>query len=431
MPNIYRVLALLVIVALSLGGMSMWRPGPIAPDVNTAPTLGALYAAPVERVETHVLKSGETLSGVLARAAITGSDLADLLLGLREHLNPRRLANGSEITVRRWMRDDSPRVIEVRVNADTTVRLARDEIGWAGSLMLTPVHVDTVYAAGRIDAGRTLYEAMVYDEESNLPPKERIQLVYALAEIYEYKLDFTREIQPGDSYRLVYEREARPDGSARGRRILASEIVNAGRTYSGVWFNDTDVRGYYDPEGRPLRAGFSRYPVDFPRITSNFSTSRYHPVLGINRAHLGTDFGASHGTPVQSTADGTVVFAGKSGGYGNLVRIRHMSGYETRYAHLSRFGAGIRTGAKVRQKQVIGYVGATGLATAPHLHYELRKEGRAINVRTASLPDAPPMPKEYRDRFVGVASTRFALLEDVTQRYLASRASSQPKYADE
>jgi murein DD-endopeptidase MepM/ murein hydrolase activator NlpD len=432
MRNLY-VLAIVAVVGVTIGGASIWRPRELPADPLHAPTLGVLYAAPVERVETHVLENGQTISAVLARAAINGSELAEVLLGLREHFNPRRLAGGVEITVRRWARDDSPRAVEVRVNADTTVRLVRDDLGWAGHLMLTPVDVDTMYGAGVIEAGRTLYEAIVNDIDSPLSAPERSQLVYALAEIYEYKLDFTREIQPGDRYRIVYEREARPDGSARDRRILAAEIRNGGRTYSAVWFDaDEDVRGYYDAEGRPLRTGFSLYPVDFPRITSNFNPRRYHPILGVHRAHLGTDFGARSGTPVQTTADGTVVFAGYSGGYGNMVRIRHMNGYETRYAHLSRFGKGIRAGTRVKQKQVVGYVGRTGLATAPHLHYELRKEGRAINARTAKLPAAPPLAPSYRARFSSVAAERLALLEAQGRPLYATQVpAARPKRADE
>ncbi|MGH7552343.1 MAG: M23 family metallopeptidase [Longimicrobiales bacterium] len=428
MANVYRVLALLLVVGLSVGGLTVWRPREKPADPRTAPTLEPFYANPVEKTETHILASGEALSNLLARAALTSEEMSAVLLGLREHVNPRYLTAGDEVTVRRWTHDNSPRTIEIRVNADTTVRLMREGFGWASSLQLTPVKVDTVYAAGMIDAGRTLYEAMVYDEESNLRPEERVKLVYALAEIYEYKLDFTREIQPGDSYRLVYEREARPDGTARDRRILVAEIVNQGHLFSSVWFHPNDeVRGYYDKEGRPLRSGFSKYPVDFPRITSNFSSNRYHPILGVNRAHLGTDFGARTGTPVKSTADGTVTFAGRSGGYGNMIRIRHMNGYETRYAHLSRFAKGVRTGAKVTQKQLIGHVGATGLATAPHLHYELRQNGRAINLRTARLPDAPPLGKKYLGGFKDLSDVRLSLLEDATRRYAAAKASAEAK----
>jgi murein DD-endopeptidase MepM/ murein hydrolase activator NlpD len=430
MSNVYRVLALLLVVGLSLGGLTVWRPRERPVDPTAAPTLEPLYATPVEKTETHVLGSGEALSSLLARASLRSEEMSAVLLGLREHVNPRYLTAGDEVTVRRWTHDNSPRTIEIRVNADTTVRLMREGFGWSSSLHLTPVKVDTVYAAGMIDAGRTLYEAMVYDEESNLPAEERVKLVYALAEIYEYKLDFTREIQPGDSYRLVYEREARPDGTARDRRILVAEIVNQGHLFAAVWFHPNDeVRAYYDKEGRPLRSGFSKYPVDFPRITSNFSSNRYHPILGVNRAHLGTDFGARTGTPVRSTADGTVTFAGRSGGYGNMIRIRHMNGYETRYAHLSRFAKGVRSGAKVTQKQVIGHVGSTGLATAPHLHYELRQNGRAINLRTARLPDAPPLGKKYLGGFEDLAKVRLSLLEDATRRYAAAKASVEAKKA--
>jgi murein DD-endopeptidase MepM/ murein hydrolase activator NlpD len=429
MASPYKVVALLVIAVISLGAITMWEPEPQA-DPALAPTLGVLYAAPVERVETHVLKRGETLTGILARAAISGQEMADLLLGLRQHVNPRRLADGVEVTVRRWTRDASPRAVEVRVNADSTVRLMRGAIGWAGEVMVTPTAFDTVFAAGTIEKGRTLYEAIVMDEASPLPPAERVQLVYALAEIYEFKLDFTREIQPGDAYRLVYEREARPDGTARDRTILAAEVVNAGSAYTAVHFERGDIDSYYDGAGKSLRTGFSRYPVKY-RITSAFNPRRYHPVLGIYRAHLGTDFGAPKGSEVSSTADGTVVFAGKNGGYGNFVRIRHAYGYETRYAHLTRYGPGIRSGTKVKQGQVIGYVGATGLATGPHLHYELRREGRAIDVRTAKLPDAPPIPSEYRAAFDGVARISLALLESATERYLAARARAPRSLAEE
>jgi murein DD-endopeptidase MepM/ murein hydrolase activator NlpD len=420
MPSSYRSLALIAVVLVSVGAFSVFQPRAVATDASSVPVLPAVYAVPAERVETHVLSRGETLTNVLVRAAITGQEMADLLLGAREVLNPRRLADGAEITIRRWAADGSPRSIDVRVNADSTVRLQRRPFGWQGVVVETPVVVDTVYVAGSIERGRTLYEALVYDDESVLPPAERVQLVQALAEVYEFKLDFSREIQPGDSYRLVYTRERRPDGSARSRRILVSELVNQTVRYAAVWYDGGgEVRGYYDAEGKPLRSGFSRYPIKYVRITSRFNPSRYHPILGVHRAHLGTDFGAASGTPVYATADGTVSFAGVSGGYGNLIRITHANGYETRYAHLSRFAGGIRSGVRVRQGQEIGYVGATGLATAPHLHYELRRGGQAIDVVRARLPDAPPLAAEHLGRFLAIADTRVRLLEEATDRWLA------------
>jgi murein DD-endopeptidase MepM/ murein hydrolase activator NlpD len=429
MPNPYRIVALGVIAACSLGAVSVMSPaGMPAPDPATAPTLGVLYAAPVERVETHVLASGQTLMGVLGEARITGPDMADLLLSLRSHVNPRRLGRNAEVTVRRWARTDEPRAVDIRVDADSTVRLVKQDLGgWSSEVLITPTEIDTVFAGGVIGNGRTsLYEAIVMDEESRLPPRERVQLVYTLATIYEYKLDFTREIQPGDSYKLVYEREARPDGSARSRRVLAASMNVQGREYPAIWFDgSSDVKGYFDLEARPLATGFSRYPVAYPRITSNFNPNRYHPVLGVYRAHAGTDFGAPTGTEVHSTANGTVTFAGTNGGYGRMIEIRHFNGFTTRYAHLSAFAPGIRLGAKVTQKQLIGRVGATGLATAPHLHYELRINGRAVNARTANLPDAPPIPGAMKSEFMALAAARSTLLDRIpagSQFYAEARS---------
>jgi murein DD-endopeptidase MepM/ murein hydrolase activator NlpD len=317
--------------------------------------------------------------------------------------------------------------VEVRLNRDTTVRLAKSEYGWQSDVMITPTVVDTVYAAGRIASGHTLYEALVYDESSALPPEERVDLVIALADIFEYKLDFTREIQPGDSYRLAYEREARPDNTARGRRILAAEIVNDGREYNAIYYDNGDIHGYYDAEGHALRSGFSRYPVDFPRITSRFASSRYHPILGIYRAHMGNDLGARAGTPVKASANGTVSFVGRNGGYGNMVEIRHANGYSTRYAHLSRFAAGLRRGMHVSQKEVIGYVGMTGLATAPHLHYELRLNGRAIDATKAKLPTGETLNSKQMAVFAGISRTRMSMLDRA--RMPAYAQSSDPRKA--
>jgi murein DD-endopeptidase MepM/ murein hydrolase activator NlpD len=306
--------------------------------------------------------------------------------------------------------------VDFRLNADKTVRLVRHEVGWESQIVVTPTTFDTVWAAGVIEAGKTLSEAIVMDEQSRLLPQERYRLVYELASIYEFKLDFTREIQPGDHYRVVYEREVRPDGTARKSQVLAAEIVTRGVAYPAYWFEGNDeIRGFFDAEARPLSAGFSKYPVEFRRITSSYNPRRYHPVLGVYRAHNGTDFGGSTGTPVLATADGTVSFAGTSGGYGRMVEIKHFGGYTTRYAHLSAFGGGVRVGARVKQKQVIGKIGATGLATAPHLHYELRKNGRAVNAMKEKLPEAPQLPGKIREQYMALVPERSSLLERVQQ----------------
>ena len=411
---------LLLIGAVSIGAMAVMQPKTPMLDPSEAPTLEPVVVPAPEHVETHVIKRGETLTGVLTRASLAGADLAEVLLVSAEHINPRRLSSGAEVTVRKGTVTGTPRSIEMRLNADTTVVLARNEVGWRSSLQVTPVVVDTVYVAGEIDAGTTLYESLVLDETINLPAAERVQLASELGSIYAYTIDFSREIQPGDSYQIAYEREARPDGTARSRRILIGEVVNQGKSYSAIYFKRGSIDGYYGADGKSLRLGFRRNPLDFMRVTSTFAAKRYHPILGIYRAHLGTDYGAAHGTPVYAVADGTVAGAGRDGGYGNVVTIRHHSGYTSRYAHLSRFGSKIRPGTRVKQNDIIGYVGATGLATGPHLHYELRMNGRPVNSRTVKLPGAPPLPSDYRAEFRQLASERIALLE---------RALTQPRLA--
>jgi murein DD-endopeptidase MepM/ murein hydrolase activator NlpD len=426
MVNPKRALALLLLVVAggSTGAVAVWQPRAAKGEAVAASTLGVIYAAPAERVETHVLRSGETLSGILARASITGNELAELLFELRRHENPRRLSIGSEVTVRRWAATNNPRAVEVRLNPDSTLRLARAAYGWGGEMVITPTALDTVYVSGVIERGQTLYEAMIMDERSRVRPSERLPLVLALADLFQFKLDFTREIQPDDRYRMVYEREARPDGTVRRHRILAAELVNSGKTYTGYWYDDgNDIRGYYDAEGASLRAGFLRYPVEFRRITSPFNPRRFHPVLGTYRAHNGTDFGAPTGTPVRVVADGTVVFAGVNGGYGNVVDVRHANGYLTRYAHLSRFGSGVRAGTKVSQEQVIGYVGATGLATGPHLHYELHQNGRAVDPSRAPR-EGPKLAAGHLTAFRQVAAERSSLLE--TYEFRTTRYARRP-----
>lgn len=415
MVNPTRAMPLFALAVFSAGAVALWPGGsPRGAPLSAAdlPVVATFYAAPGERVETHVLHGGETLGGLLARARVEGAELASLLLAVREHHNPRRLRPGAEITVRRDAVHGDIRSVELQVNADSVVRLVQDDGAWDGSIHVTPVVTDTAWIEGRIERGRTVYQSLADNVALGLPRSERIQLVADLAEMYAYQLDFSRDVQPGDSYRFVYEREVRPDGTARSRRILAAEVINNERPFPGVLFEIDGENGYYDPEGKSLRLAFRRYPVDYVRITSSFSWRRYHPILARSRPHLGTDFGAPTGTPVRATGDGTVASAGWNGGYGNLVVVRHPGGYVTRYAHLSRFAPGTRTGRRVKEGDVIGYVGATGLATGPHLHYELWRNGQALDPRTAKLPAAPPVPEDRLDEFRGVADARLWLLEE-------------------
>jgi murein DD-endopeptidase MepM/ murein hydrolase activator NlpD len=412
MTRSYRVVAVVGLGVLLWGGLGVRPPQERLAAREDAPVLSVLYAMPAERVENHVLRRGETLGAVLARANIGGGELSSMLLAFSEHADPRRLASGSEIRFRFLAREAEPRAVEIGLDPDTRLFLHRRTDGWESEVAVTPTTVDTMYVAGVIAPGQSLYNAIMRDAWlQDLSERERDRLVHELANVYAFKVDLGRDIQPGDSYRMVYEREVRPDGTSRAQRVLVAELINRGRVYPAVHFEVPGAGvGHYDLEGRTLRSGFRRYPFDRPRITSGFGR-RLHPITGVFRQHQGIDFGAPHGTPITATADGVVVSAGYNGGYGNTVILRHQGGYTTLYAHMSRIEPGIRSGRAVSENQRIGYVGATGLATGPHLHYELRLNGRHLDPRTARLPDAPPLPAELLPEFRVIAADRVAVLE--------------------
>lgn len=230
-----------------------------------------------------------------------------------------------------------------------------------------------------------------------------------LADIFGGDIDFHRDIRKGDRFSVMYESVNHLGRMVRTGRILAAEFVNDGKTYRAVWFEGEDGKGgYYTPEGKNIRKAFLRSPLEFSRITSGFSSARFHPVLKEVRAHRGIDYGAPTGTRVKATGDAVVEFVGRQGGYGNVVILRHQSRYTTVYGHLSGFASGVRKGVRVAQGDVIGYVGATGVATGPHLHYEFRVDGVHQNPLTIALPTAPPLAAHqlanFRDQTQAVLS---------------------------
>ncbi|HHQ48459.1 MAG TPA: hypothetical protein ENK19_06195 [Acidobacteria bacterium] len=238
------------------------------------------------------------------------------------------------------------------------------------------------------------------------------ELAVRLAQIFQWDIDFFRDLRKGDRFVVVADRRT-VDGRPYGwGELYAARFVNGGRTLTAIAFPDENGRiGYYDLEGRPLRKEFLRAPLKFSRITSRFSLHRYHPILHRRMPHYGVDYGAPVGTPVHVTADGVVRFVGRKGGAGKMISVRHTNGYETNYLHLSRYGRGIHRGVRVRQGQVIGYVGQTGMATGPHLDYRVRHNGRWINPLRIASPPARPLAKKRLARFLSYAITVQALLD--------------------
>ncbi|RMH21093.1 MAG: peptidase M23 [Gemmatimonadetes bacterium] len=395
---------------LLLAVLWAWRTGGEVPNVGL---VSPVYAAPAETLETYTLAPGQTLGGVLSRA-LSANDQRDFLLAFQEQESPRRLREGTEVTLR-WSTSEprALRGVDVALDADETVRLRRGGAGWQATRVRTPVRVDTVFASGRIAS--SLWNAVVANEAlSELSPADRARLIDALDKIFQWQIDFVRQIREGDAYRFAYELEIRPDGTMRSGRVLAAELVNAGRSYHALYFDPNgDGRGtYYDLDGKSVRRAFLKSPIAFRyRISSRFSNGRFHPILKRWRAHRGVDFAANAGTPVMATGDGVVVRRGRAGNYGNLVEIRHPNGFTTRYAHLSRFARGVSVGSRVKQGETIGYVGATGLATGPHLHYELRLRDQARDPLSIELPAGDPVPRDRWEEWEAQLMPRLALLD--------------------
>ena len=375
--------------------------------------LQRVYVPAAEELQIHSLGRGQTFSDVLD-GTIDGNEQAALLLAFREHASPLRMREGTEITLRYLKDDDALRGVDVTLNPDETVRLSREMFGWDAQLIQTPVYVDTLLASGEIESF-LWYAVHGNPALESVTAADRNELIHNLDQVFQWQIDFSRQIQVGDTYRFAFEREVRPDGTMRSGRLLAAELVNSGTAYHAIWFDPNgDGRGsYFDREGESVRRAFLLKPLEFRRISSRFTNSRLHPILNTWRSHRGVDYAAAAGTDVMSTADGVVIQRGPDGGYGNSIQVRHPNGFVTRYAHLRGFKSGIVVGSRVHQGDVIGYVGQTGLATGPHLHYEMLRGGRYLDPLSVDLPAGDPVPTDDRMRWLEESTVRVALLDGI------------------
>lgn len=251
-------------------------------------------------------------------------------------------------------------------------------------------------------------------------------MVVKLADIFKYDIDFIKDIRSGDSFTVIYNDVYRDGSYLREGDIVAAEFINQGKRYTAYRFKQADGSvGWFSEDGRPLRKSLMRTPVAFTRISSVFSMARKHPILGYTREHKGVDYAAPTGTPIHAAGDGTIVYRGWENGYGNFVLIRHNATYSTAYGHMSRFASGERVGSRVKQGEVIGYVGMTGLATGPHLHYEVRIDGKPVNPLTVTMPKPQPLPPTQLAKFEStVVKPQLARLQMVDTRYKMARAAA-------
>jgi len=377
-----------------------------------------LAARPVDTASHSVevtVQRNDTLDRIFRAVGVDSAALSELrrLPDARKTLD--LLRPGDIITLTHV--DGALETLNRRISDTLTLSVSRAGDGFAVNYIENPLETEIAAARGRIDSS-----LFVAGRSAGLSA----ETVMVLAnEIFGWDIDFALDIRRGDEFGVVYQRRFQDGEFVGDGRVLAAEFINQGRTHRAVWFESADgtVRGYFTPEGRGMRKAFLRAPLDFTRISSGFNPRRLHPISGRVRAHKGTDYAAPTGTPIWAAGDGRVEFAGRKGGYGNTVVIDHGRGITTLYAHMSRFGRVGRAGRLVKQGDVIGYVGATGTATGPHLHYEYRVKGQPKNPATIPLPNSE-VPARYMAEFrasAGAALAQLRLTDRAGAQALASR----------
>ena len=416
-----RLVAAIVVIGVAAAAATTgpwpWRRPPEPPP----PALAARPVVTVPVTETaDTLDRGETVSDLLARNGITSLDLSHLDSSVA--FDPRRLRPGLVFGFRRPDTASVPTEISVRTTPEHLLRFRRAGDRWSTEVEAIAWKSETMRIAGGID--NSLYEALDAQVGDNqLDAEDRQRLAWDLADVYAWQVDFTRDIQPGDRFQVVFERLVSEAGEVRFGRVLAADLTMSGKSLTAFRFENAGRSAFYDTDGNSLRRAFLRAPVQFRRISSSFARARFHPVLGITRRHEGTDYAAAPGTPVMAAGDGVVLRAGRAGGYGNLIELRHRNGITTRYGHLRGFARGIRTGVRVEQGQTIGYVGSTGLATGPHLHYEFRVNGVARDSRRVELGNGAPIGSDLRAGFEAERDRLLHLLHTDTPSAVASMPS--------
>jgi murein DD-endopeptidase MepM/ murein hydrolase activator NlpD len=374
-----------------------------------------------ERFDT--LGSRETLVHVLGRAGLPARE-ARLALATKL-LTPGSIKIGMPVHTRSGLRDTMPTEVRLGLAIDRFLVLRRGAESWTGSVDTLPWTADTIMVTGKISTHLTA--AVAKAAQNVLGPRQREQLTYALADLYEFRVDMSRDLRVGDSFLVVAERETGPGGAVRVGKVIAATMTVSRTTIDAIPFKSAGSSSeFFDAEGRPLRCCFLRAPLEFRRISSGFGTRR-HPILGNLRRHEGTDYAASAGTPVRAIGDGVVIKAGWTNGYGNTLELRHPNGFVTRYGHLQGFAKGITRGVRVPVTRVVAYVGSTGLSTGPHLHFEVLVNGTQRNPRTALGSTASkPIPESERKAFAVARDAAQALLRE-PERFASADTSSSKR----
>ncbi len=343
------------------------------------------------------IRRGDTVGSVLARLGIQDADAANFI-----HTSPsaqaihRQLVPGKVVVAQSSADGELHHLIFPLNGKDAALVIERKAGKLTAGEQALRFERHTLMKAAEIRS--SLFAAT---DASDIPDSIATQL----ADIFGSDIDFHRDLRKGDRFSVVYEMDYLRGQPARTGRILSAEFVNNGRTLRAIYFEQDGKGGYYAADGKSLRKAFLRSPLEFSRITSGFSM-RFHPILRDWRAHKGVDYGAPSGTAVRATADGVVDFVGTQGGYGNMIVLRHQGAYSTAYGHLRGFASGLRKGSRVNQGETIGFVGQTGWATGPHLHYEFRISNQQVNPLSVALPIAMPLDAAQMTRFKATAQAQ-------------------------
>jgi murein DD-endopeptidase MepM/ murein hydrolase activator NlpD len=355
----------------------------------------------------HTVRSGDNLAKLFQRAKIKPQQLGELMKSGDDVKTLRRIFPKDTI---RLLKDDSGilQALHYDIDEKSYLLVERKQGELVAKKIEHEIEIRQAHASGEIESSLFLAAQKAGISQN---------VIMELANIFGWDIDFVLDIRKGDSFTVLYEEEYLNGEKIADGDILAADFVNDGKIYRAVRYTNpqTNQTEYFTPDGKSMRKAFLRSPVNFARISSRFSTGRYHPVLHKVRAHKGVDYAAKSGTPIKAAGDGKVIFKGKKGGYGKVMIVQHGSKYTTLYAHLKTYNRNLRVGSRVKQGQTIAYVGQTGLATGPHLHYEFRVNGVHRNPLTVKLPDSQPVPKRYMADFDLMTSPVIAQLDAVTR----------------
>lgn len=380
------------------------KPAVIAPEVQEQATP---ELAPRLTWQTFDIKSGDTLSSLFKKAGFNDGTMLSVIHGEGEADKLQRLYAGESIRFA-IDKEGGLAAIELQRNRLETLKISKQDGTFTGQTEMRKPEPKPAYASGTIDG--SLYFAA---REAGLNDR----LTMELSGIFGWDIDFVYDVRKGDRFEVVYE-ELYLDGEKFSTgRILSARFVNRGEENIALLYTDSNGESdYYTPDGKSMRKAFLRTPID-ARISSSFNLQRRHPVLDVVRPHEGTDYAAPPGSPIKAAGNGRVQFSGWKGGYGRTIVLKHGDNITTLYAHMSRIGKGMKNGARVKQGQIIGYVGSSGMVTGPHLHYEFRVNGSPRNSRTVKLPDAQPIPATEMARFKKHTEQQVAQFEAFRSNY--------------